>query len=435
MHKRLRYLLMFLVLTAFFSYQQIIHMNRFSGYWDHKVYIMNGYWIAGKRFYVEVFRYPLPCMIYAALLKFLNLKLAIVAYSSLVSFLVLVSIKKFSKFVKIDEEKLLSAFLTLYFIKWANAEGTEALALSFLLLAISSTNIIAKSAFLALAGLSRYSFLTAGLLLLPLSEYIERKKISNSVTAAVLGLATSLLFNLAYSKTVFGDPKLVLYDYYWFYRIFRLKPYPYIFAKDLQNPLSYLAMFFPALLLIDTEKFWKKRRTDALAFAFIFLTLLLMLPAKLLTIRYLFLATPGIALLLAPRLKKFPPEILLLLSVLTIIPAERPGEAVPELENCTYMSDLWVYFAFTNKVPVFPPYAEINKENMLELSRKGVRFIISSDFAKNHGFNASKGFLRIGKGCVYIPAKIVMSKIAGESGYFENLVGGVANGGKVPGNS
>ena len=379
-------LLIFLLSTSFFLYQRI-----FGGvHWDFALYASNARYMFSDGFYFDWWVPPLTPFL-LGVFSILTLSLAEYAYIIFVSALFLFSCLKFSETFKIDKLFFYAAFVNYYVLYYGLRNGTELISLSLTMLFfayIFMKDEKRSSFFISLSFLARYS----NIFLLPFILLNRNlKKIALSALIFLMVLSPWLLFN--YLQT--GNPFTSIGDYYVLVKL----QSSYYSNESLQSigmiiiiaSISFFAIFRNRLRKIINLK-------DFSMILLLLLVIITFLNTPFRNARYLFLLTLPLVYLfvkIVPKHKKVLYAILAfnLITTIFIIPDFSYNEDaqfyVDIKEECTMMSNAWVYFDY-HGIPTEPyPFREFVNDSI----NQGYRIILykwitEPDYNKNETFLA-----------------------------------------------
>ena len=357
-------ILIFIFSTSFFICQKF-----FGGaHWDFALYMSNAKNLFSNGLFFEWWVPPLTPFLLGAFSIF-GWFLAEYAYITAVSLLFLFSCIKFSETFKINRGFFYAAMTNAYVLYYGLRNGTELLSLSLTILFFAYVfrkNGEKKSSFfLSLAVLARYSNMFL-LLFILLNRNI--KKIILSVTVFLLVLSPWLLYN--YLKT--GSPLTSMADYYVLVSLQRL----YYSDPFLQGVSLAITAFFVAGMLIFRKKVKSLglKEISMIILTFISIATFLNLPFR--DVRYLFTLTLPLAYFFTKHFQKFKRLIFIILvfNIITtayIMPEFMSSEDaifknIGPLDNCTVMSNVWVYLNY-HDIPSEPyPLEEFVGESIDE---------------------------------------------------------------------
>ncbi|HRT02588.1 MAG TPA: hypothetical protein P5513_01450 [Candidatus Diapherotrites archaeon] len=230
------FIVLFVVTTLFFIYQKVNVLS-----WDFGTYVMNGkYWFANG-FYFEPFRPPLASFLLGVLGFIFSFPVGEILFIILVSALFFYSCLRLSKNLHFNPVLFILIFLTPFCLFYSLVNGTELLSVSLLMLGISFIleNNVFSGIFIALSGLSRYTFLVFGVLLLFHKSF---KKIISSIGLFVLTLIPWFVYNFY----KFGNFFTSIADQYAQNVLFRMEM---IQAPNILHFLEIQSFLFPFLFV------------------------------------------------------------------------------------------------------------------------------------------------------------------------------------------
>lgn len=167
--------------------------------WDFLVYLMNGEYMFHSGEFMEWLRPPFASFLMGLLQYVFSRTVTGYAYILIVSGIFLYAAKKFSEQREIDNLVFTVLLTTPVFISYATREGTEMLALSFLMLFLAKMDRPESGGWLGLSVLTRW---TQGIMLPLILLQRDVRKILKTVTL----FASVFIPWILYSYIVAGDP-------------------------------------------------------------------------------------------------------------------------------------------------------------------------------------------------------------------------------------
>jgi hypothetical protein len=213
-------LLLFFISTIFFIWQNI---NSFS--WDFQSFVLNANYLYSNGNYFELLRPPLPSLL-LYLFSFAGWFMSEILFVIFVNFLFFYGIYKLSTKLNINNNLFYTLNFTFIFFSYAIINGTELLsiALFILFLVFLIDNSIFAGLFIALASLTRYSFLPYSIFLLWQNSF---KKIIKSLILFGVILSPWFIYNYIFSGNFFTS----IADQYAnniLFRWYLMKPFDYV---------------------------------------------------------------------------------------------------------------------------------------------------------------------------------------------------------------
>jgi len=350
-----------LLILLLISISYLYFQNLFSLDWDFMVYLLNAEFLVGKGHYFEIERPPLISIVLSPFVLFFSKRIA-GYFFVLLSFLIYIySCITFSKKYSLDFKLFLMLMFNPFILYYGLQCGTELLALSMLILAVTYLDKpILLGIFLGLSFLARYTTLPFFILIL----FSKRKKdIFISASAILFTLSPWLLFNFFFT----GHLLYSVLDSYlrnvafltWFWH----------------NPLHLLLPFniFLPFFIFGISKSYKQKDNLFLPMLIILiLGIFIYLKAKLDVPRYLFFTTLPIAYFSYYFLSTIKEKLLTLallfgigisiifLFFITSEEACKFAQHFPIDKNCTIVSDRFVCFNFYgySSLPMFLSYED-----------------------------------------------------------------------------
>jgi hypothetical protein len=352
--------ILILFVSLFMVYQHTTGLS-----WDFTVYLSGAEWFAGQGIYLEIGRPPLSSLIMASLIPFGSLAseyLYILTCSIISAGSALLLCRKY------DISPIFAVFLVLnpFFLNMGTSVGTEALAMSTLLLAIYFFPGPLGGVFFGLSFLSRYPMSIFVIIFPLIADFRKPKRWLKQMLLFAFGAFVIISPWLAWNYITTGDPLFSIMDSYTqnvtARAYFDIQPslQHYFFVSNLLTPLFIFGLIF---------SFKKLNKTTAI-FLLIFLANTISYvntPHK--EPRYLFFILPSVAYfsaLISDRLGKRFTTVLALLCVLSSLIFFRPltpygtmGGIVGFLQtkDCALYSNFWPFFNYFD-IPTEPPPAE-----------------------------------------------------------------------------
>jgi hypothetical protein len=392
-----RFSAILIIFTSLFMLYQ--HSTGLS--WDFTVYLSGAEWFAGDQTFLEIGRPPLSSFIMASLIPFGSLAseyLYILTCSIISVGSALLLCRKY----KIDPAFVVFLVLNPFFLNMGTSVGTEALAMSTLLLAVYFFPGPLGGVFFGLSFLSRYPMAIFVLIFPLIAEFRKPKRWFKQMLLFAVGAVLVVTPWLAWNYVTTGDPLFSIMDSYT--QNFTARAY-----LDIAPSLQHFLVIFLLIFFASISSYANTPHKEP---------------------RYLFFILPSVAYfsaLVSERLGKRTTAIIALLLVLSSLVFFRPLTPHSTIDgvvdflqtkDCALYSNFWPFFNYFD-IPTEPSPAEWAVDQYLAEGRmiavhkrtNEQAFLLEPEFIASHNmlYNDSHFYLFGNEQCYPSPESYVYS--------------------------